>query len=249
MQERIRPLGTKSYTSIGHLPGSRMGPGDHKCSPGQARIATEKVRDKYDLIVCQEKLDGSNVSVARIDGMLYSLTRAGYLASASNFEQHWRFADWAYANQDRFLSLLKDGERLCGEWLLQAHGTRYNLAHEPFVVLDLMRGNQRLVLSELSERVKKFGFVLPRLLHSGEPFSLEDALSAIAVSGHGALDSVEGAVWRVERFDKIEQHKGSDRAWKVDFLVKYVCPEKRDGIYLPGISDVKEPVWNSFVHK
>lgn len=77
MQERIQPLGTKSYGSIGHLPGSRMGPGDHKCNPGQARIATEKVRDKYDLIVCQEKLDGSNVSVARIEGMLYPLTRTG----------------------------------------------------------------------------------------------------------------------------------------------------------------------------
>jgi hypothetical protein len=42
---------------------------------------------------------------------------------------------------------------------------------------------------------------------------------------------VEGAVWRVER-------KG-----KVDFLGKYVRPEKVDGCYLPEISG-EEAVWN-----
>lgn len=145
--------------------------------------------------------------------------------------------------------MLKDGERLCGEWLLQAHGTRYQLPHEPFVVLDLMRGNERIVLDELTERVKDYDFVQPRLLHVGSSFSLDAALRAIAVSGHGALDPVEGAVWRVERYDKIEQRKGGDHAWEVDFLIKYVCPEKQDGIYLPGISDVKEPMWNCFVSK
>jgi len=48
---------------------------------------------------------------------------------------------------------------------------------------------------------------------------------------HGALDPVEGAVWRVER-------KGV-----IDFLVKYVRPDKIDGDFLPEISG-KEPVWN-----
>jgi hypothetical protein len=48
---------------------------------------------------------------------------------------------------------------------------------------------------------------------------------------HGALDPVEGVVYRVERKDA------------VDFLVKYVRPEKVDGIYLPEVSG-KEAVWN-----
>ena len=42
---------------------------------------------------------------------------------------------------------------------------------------------------------------------------------------------VEGAIWRVERKNK------------VDFLCKYVRPEKKDGIYLPEISG-KEAIWN-----
>jgi len=56
-----KPLGRKSYGSIPHLPGSRLGPGDYHAHEGQARIATEKARDKHDKIYVQEKLDGSNV--------------------------------------------------------------------------------------------------------------------------------------------------------------------------------------------
>jgi Putative restriction endonuclease len=87
-----KPLGIKNYGSIAHLPNSRMGEGDHKCPDGQARIATIKVRDKHDRIIVQEKLDGSNVGVALINGVLCSLGRAGYLAADSPYEQHWRFA-------------------------------------------------------------------------------------------------------------------------------------------------------------
>jgi hypothetical protein len=77
MQERRKPLGMKNYGHIAHLPGSRLGPGDHKCEAGQARIATFKARDRHDHIIVQEKLDGANVGVARVDGVLYPLVRAG----------------------------------------------------------------------------------------------------------------------------------------------------------------------------
>jgi hypothetical protein len=82
-KRKAKPLGAKSYGHIAHLPGSRMGPGDHKCHEGQKRIATEKPRDRHDEVIVQEKLDGSNVGVARLDGMLYALTRAGYDADSS----------------------------------------------------------------------------------------------------------------------------------------------------------------------
>jgi len=51
MQERRKPLGMKNYGHIAHLPGSRMGPGDHSCELGQARIATLKARDRRDHII------------------------------------------------------------------------------------------------------------------------------------------------------------------------------------------------------
>jgi hypothetical protein len=242
--ENRKPLGGKSYGHIAHLPGSRMGPGDHKCHEGQKRIATEKPRDRHDVVIVQEKLDGSNVAVARLDGMLFPLSRAGYLASSSPYEQHWRFTEWVYANQDRFLLVLQDSERLCGEWLMQAHGTRYSLKHEPFVAFDLMTGTRRAIYDELVARVTSAGFITPAVLHRGRPLSIEEALRLLGEFGfHGALDKVEGAVWRVERNRLANEGRGSERRREVDFLAKFVRPDKVDGVYLPEISG-NEALWN-----
>lgn len=217
----MKPLGQKSYGSIPHLPGSRMGPSDHHCHDGQKRIATEKKRDKHDYIIVQEKLDGSNVGVARIDGKIFALTRSGYVANTSKYEMHHWFYDWTEKNLTRF-DFLNDGERICGEWLMQAHGTRYHLPHEPLVVFDLMRGNDRANYDEFNTRLRN-KFVIPQVLSIGEPLPIETMLTLIEVSGHGAIDPVEGAVWRIER-------KG-----KVDFLCKYVRPDKIDGKYLDNV--------------
>jgi len=238
-----KPLGIKSYGSIAHLPGSRIGVGDHKCHAGQERIATEKARDRHDLILVQEKLDGSNVGVARLRGEIYALTRSGYLASTSPYEQHHHFEKWVEQNKARFLSALREGERLCGEWLMQAHGTRYDLKHEPFVAFDLMTGSTRLVWDEFSERIRPGDFTAPHLLHCGLPLSIQQALDLLGPYGfHGALDPVEGAVWRVERNELIRPG-GSERRCRVDFLVKYVRPDKVDGCYLPELSG-QPPVYN-----
>ncbi len=239
-----KPLGAKSYGSIPHLPGSRLGPGDHTCHEGQVRIATARVRDRHDHVVVQEKLDGSNVAVARLDGMLHPLTRAGYLAGTSPYEQHWRFAEWVYANQERFLAVLREGERLCGEWLMQAHGTRYRLAHDPFVAFDLMVGTTRATTDELIARVAPGRFVTPAILHRGGPLSIDDGLRLLGLHGrHGAVDPAEGVVWRVERHELVRRGVDSERRWRVDFLIKYVRPDKVDGCYLPELTG-SAAVWN-----
>lgn len=59
----MKPLGIKAYTSIPHLPGSRLGLGDHTINPGQAKICTEgKVGER---VIVQEKIDGTCVAVLR----------------------------------------------------------------------------------------------------------------------------------------------------------------------------------------
>lgn len=214
----MKPLGQKNYGSIPHLPGSRMGPADHHCHDGQRIIATEKKRDKHDFIIIQEKLDGSNVGIAKINGEIIALTRAGYAANTSPYQMHHWFHEWVNYNKIRF-DFLSEGERVCGEWLMVAHGTRYNLPHEPFVAFDIMRGTERANYEEFTQRLRG-KFIMPQVLSTGEPLDIESMLTMIEVSGHGAIDPVEGAVWRVER-------KG-----KVDFLCKYVRPDKVDGKYL-----------------
>ncbi len=131
MNTNPKPLGIKNYGSIPHLPGSRLGPGDHACHAGQAQIATAKARDRHDEIFVQEKLDGSNVGVARLGDWVYALTRAGYKATLSPYPQHHAFARWVGQNQARFLAVLTEGERLCGEWLMQAHGTAMRCSTNP----------------------------------------------------------------------------------------------------------------------
>jgi len=235
--QRIKPLGRRSYGSIPHLFGSRRGPRDFGVNDGQQRICCVKTRDKFDEIIVQEKLDGSNVAVAFKDGQLLALTRAGLLASESPFIQHPAFASWVEANEARLRRVLREGERLCGEWLALAHGTIYDLPHEPFVAFDLMQNDVRLPYDEFLERLNG-DFITPRLIHRGGAFSVKAMLEQLEPSGHGARDGAEGAVWRVERFDVKRKRK------VVDFLAKYVRADKVDGKYLPREDSPEKPaIW------
>lgn len=227
----MKPLGHKSYGSIGHLPNSRMGSGDHHVPQGQADICFGKVIRKGDYIIIQEKLDGSNVSVANIDGNLVALGRAGHLAISSPWEQHRLFANWLLENLSLF-EFLKPGERCCGEWLAQAHGTRYVLPHEPFVPFDIMRnGHERATHQEFCERVPP-SLTSPMVVSfRGKPMPIEEAYARLVSEYHGSLDPIEGLVYRVENNGK------------VDFLAKYVRPDKVDGLYLPEVSG-KPAHWN-----
>lgn len=231
-----KPLGYKNYGSIPHLPNSRVGDGDHHCSEGQARIATSKRRDKHTEIIVQEKLDGSNVGVCKVKGLIIPLNRAGYPADSSPYEQHKLFHKWVMQpeNYMRFNDCLKEGERICGEWLIQAVGTRYKLPHEPFVVFDLMKEQERLCYDELIKRVTPFNFIVPSNINpTREPMSVKDAMSILKNSQHGALEPVEGAVWRVEK-------KG-----RVEYLVKWVRQDKEDGKYFPENNN-GEYIWNEY---
>jgi hypothetical protein len=99
-----------------------------------------------------------------------------------------------------------------------------------------MREHDRLLFQEVYSRcnAEEVELVMPWMIHSGTPISTSAIMSKIDDNkgfAHGAIDLVEGAVWRCER-------KG-----KVDFLGKYVRPDKVDGAYLESVTG-KDPVWN-----
>lgn len=226
-----KPLGHKGYGSIPHLPGSRLGPGDHHCHAGQEAICWHRARDRHDRIIVTEKLDGSNVSVAKLDGAIIAIGRAGYLAQTSKYEQHQLFAAWVRENELRFAECLKEGERFVGEWMAQAHGTRYQLTHEPFVVFDLMVGQKRLPHDQCRHAAGVHDLPVAAVLHDGGPIALDKIEPLLAVSAHGAVDPVEGAVWRVERRGEF------------DFIAKWVRGDKIDGAFLSEVSGA-DPIWN-----
>jgi hypothetical protein len=170
----------------------------------------------------QAKLDGSCVSIARLtDGSLVALGRAGYMASTSPHEMHHLFADWV-AQREHWFEFLKPGERVVGEWLAQAHGTRYDLfGRVPFVAFDIMREDVRLPFLEFTSRL---GALIPYPHTMVGPMLPEVALANL---DHYGAEHPEGVVYRVEAEGRVE------------FLAKWVRADKVDGSLLGG-----EPVWN-----
>jgi ATP-dependent RNA circularization protein (DNA/RNA ligase family) len=216
----MKPLGIKSYGSIPHFQGSRVGPSDHHCSPGQKTICTLQKRDKHDVIIVQQKLDGGNVGVCKVNGKVLAITRAGYLAETSPYKTHHSFKLYVQREYSRFNAMLTEGDRICGEWLLTAVGTKYKLPHEPFVPFDIFHKNKRLPYDQFKTVSTAHDFILPQLISYGDPVSIDKSLSMIIQDYHGALEQVEGVVYRVER-------RG-----EVDFLCKFVNHDKIDGKYL-----------------
>lgn len=220
----MKPLGMKAYGSIPHLPGSRMGPADHHCHEGQLAIACVKPRDRHDRIIVTEKLDGACVSIAKKDGLVLALGRAGYLASSAPFEHIIRFGQWVEQNAARFADL-PDGTRIVGEWLAMAHGTIYELQHEPFVAFDFFDGKHRVPHDDARSIFAAFDLPAAHVVSDGPSISVGRALDLLGPHGHhGSKEPVEGAVWRVER------------SGRFDFLAKWVRPDKIDGKYLPDVS-------------
>lgn len=230
--KKVKPLGVPAYGSIPHLPGSKLGPGDHHIHEGQARICTEKKRDGRDTIYITEKIDGSCVSVANIDGNIVPLTRSGYHARDSHYLQHWLFADWVAHHELEWRAMLNPGERACGEWIIQAHGTRYITCHNLYL-FDIMIGTYRLPHLQMRDRVSGSqvdGFVgMPRVI-AQIPMDPKAALDSLIPHAYHC-ETPEGVVYRVERDGQFE------------FMAKWVRPDFQPGKYLESVTG-KPPVWN-----
>lgn len=234
-----RPIG-KTYHSIGHLPGSRLGSGDHSIPEVQAALVIKESR-RGDRIIVTEKLDGACCSVANVDGQIRALTRAGWIASSAKYEHLQLFDVYVRHNLEQF-GFLAPGERVVGEWLALAHGTRYDPKHflfQPFVVFDMFRDNARVPFDEFARRVDEAELERAMVLYDGpDAFPVEAALRLLGgpwdddgtYGYHAALDPVEGAVWRVET------------GGKPNFLCKYVRGDKVDGKYLPEVTGTT-PIW------
>ena len=241
----------KAYGSILHLPGSRLGEGDHQINEGQAKILTLSGKrchhwwdNNYGCVVVTEKMDGSCCAVTRKDGNIVPLGRSGYRAESSKYKQHQMFADWVMSQQHRF-RFLEEGQRVVGEWIAQAHGIRYRIGHDlPFFVFDIFTADEnRIFTIELVKICGLFNFPMVPILHIGCPITVNSVKTFLERSKSSRTGNYpewfsyeegeypEGAVWR------LESNKG------VEFLAKWVRPDKEDGKYLPEVSG-GDSVWN-----
>ncbi len=230
------------YGSIPHMAGSRLGPKERTIHAGQQAIL-ESGKKGYTITV-QEKLDGSCVGVLMTDTGPVALTRKGHLCKDSPYFQHYIFESIVNQVASVFSTLLKPGERLVGEFLAEAHGTKYRLepTRVPWFVFDkFTTSGERILQDELKDVIRAVGLFSPRTIYSGKGLSLADAKGKIPeLERTGlAVDPMEGFVYRAEHGDKVE------------FLAKYVRPSHEPGIYLPEVRLVTEmldelppPTWN-----
>jgi len=189
------------------LTGSRLkDSGDTLLEENIQPYFTEQIQfPKRDKIYVTEKIDGANVGVYKKDGKLYPVMRKGYDARTSEWEFLRRFAGFVSDNLDRFDSLLSDGERVCGEWMIKTHSLLYKLPHEPFIVFDIIKGIEkpkRPSFTEIIERCEKHNFTITALIHEGGAISVQDSLDLLGDGFHGCQTAPEGVVYRYERDGK-----------------------------------------------
>lgn len=196
-------MGTKiipsSYPTISHLPGSKFRDAQDKAIGAQeVRWLTVQTMRPEDLVIVTEKVDGCNVGVLRRGDTLYPVIRKGYDVRTSQYDWIRAFADFVDKNSKRFLHLLSDGERVCGEWMLKTHTIQYHMPHEPFICFDIIKDKTRTPYSSLKARLEDAEFVPASLVHSGGAISTGEAVRLLGKGFHGALGQPEGVVYRYE---------------------------------------------------
>lgn len=192
--------------------------------------------DPNDKILIYEKMDGVNVAVFRTGQRIMPLLRSGSLAAKSSDPNHIYFHNWVIEQYGLFISLLREGEAIHGEWLAKAQSTRYDLSRrDPFVVFDMSKnGKGRFAWSKVEDRLHNRLSLAP-LLHSGKPLPLPQALAKLGKFGkYGALDPVQGLIYRLE-----ENVRNNGFGRHVRFVYKYLIPGRKDNIYLDDNS-----AWN-----
>lgn len=229
-----KPLGRKAYGTIGHLYGSNLGKGDRRIPMGQDAICQVK-RRPGDTIVIMEKLDGTNCAVAKVDGEIIPLIRAGYRAIDSPYVVHHMFHWWVKEQEAKgAFRRLPEGWRICGEWMPMAHGTLYAWQGSLFVCFDVFNEkNQRLLWERKDDGLDAKTVIeacwqrpAQTIPCQGRPMEAWDAYQSLLPCGfYNAIDPPEGLVYRVER------------EGKVDFLAKWVHGDFVPGKYLESVTE------------
>lgn len=214
---------TSSYGSIPHLSTSKLNQqADKKVDIASEGYLTKKKRNKNGIIIVTEKVDGSNVGIYKKDNKLYALSRKGFRCISSPYKHLRLFQDYVDQNIEKYMSLLGNGERICGEWMIKTMGLEYDVPHEPFISFDIFNEeNKRILYDDFSNRCASHDIIQAKLLHKGEAISIDDTMNILGNHGfHGCLDKPEGAVWRYEESGKLL------------IMAKYVREHKIDGIFM-----------------
>lgn len=147
----------------------------------------------HDVLV-EEKLDGANVVIWLEDGRVECALRSG-LGGQDRGRQLGPLRAWLAGRSESFRELL--GERaLYAEWLLVAHGTRYDALTSYLVGLDLWSPTSGFSAPDVrDQRFLRAGIAGPPELYRGAIDSVNRLESLLGVSRAGS-EPMEGIIIR-----------------------------------------------------
>jgi hypothetical protein len=226
----------KNFGHIGHLKGSKLIEDSDKLlgEYEQSKYIVCK-RDKNDLVIITEKIDGMNAGVVKKNGMLYPINRKGYDVRIMGLVQKEleilgiEWARWVDENYSLYDSILDEGERLVFENCIMQHTLRYKFKGEPvFLLTKYKSNNKRLNYNTLTDLAVKNNIQQPPLLNIGVAVPPQIILEQYPKGCLGVQGMIEGIVYSYE-------HNGEQESY-----AKYVSNE------IMGTMKPKVELYNSF---
>jgi len=197
----------RNFGHIGHLTGSKMIDNhDILLSEKNQYQFTTSLRNKNDIVIITEKIDGMNAGVVKKNGLIYPINRKGYDVRQSmliNEELYLLMSEWAKYVDDNYMlfdSILEECEHMAFENAIIQHTLRYKFKTKPvFLLAKFDSKNKKINYNSLSELSNKYGFVMPPLLNIGIAVPPDLILKQYPVGKAGIDDKImEGIVYSYE---------------------------------------------------
>lgn len=202
------------YPRIPHLVPGRGSRDDRVLKPEEAAAMLARP------ILVEEKLDGANVVLWVENGGIECALRSG--VGARDRGKHLGPLQAWLAEHVAELRQLLDGFALYAEWLLTAHGVRYNLLPAYLVGLDLWAPDLGFVAPEVrNERLTGAGLAVPPTLYHGAIGGVDQAEARLGRSRVGSepmegvvLRSLDGSEPRIAKLLRPDFSPASDAEWR-----------------------------------
>lgn len=158
-----------------HIVGSAVADDDHMMP---ARKLEQLCSDAT--VICQEKLDGTNVGVSFVREHQPACQKRAGLIGSKEKDQYNAFRNWVFHRTEILWNILGTRWVLFGEWLWQTHALYYQRLPDYFVAFDLMDrvslrfGGSKAVAGVLNDRLPA-----APILWSGTPHSSDELLSIV----------------------------------------------------------------------
>lgn len=196
----------KNFGHISHLTGSKLIDDEDKLlSEEEQNKYTLSKRDRNDLVIIFEKIDGMNAGVIKKNGVLYPINRKGYdtrnmgLINPDLELLGNEWAKWVDAHYLKYDSILEEGERLVFENCILQHTLQYKFKCEPvFLLAKYDVKNKKINHTQLTSLATKNDISQPPVLNIGVAIPPQLIIQQYPKGIIGVHGLMEGIVYNYE---------------------------------------------------